>query len=106
MAPNPIDQRVEVVVPSVDVLPHELVRVGCGPGVAASAADEQFAVISGGAGDPARRVFGVKGGLGHDGRFSVDGDERVDVPRRRDVDFVLNFFFGLFIYQWDFCKET
>ena len=62
LAPNPFDERIEIVVPPIDILPHELVRVGRRARVTASTADKQLAIISGRAGYPARRILGVEGG--------------------------------------------
>lgn len=60
LALKPLDKRVEVVIPSVDVFPFKLLRVSCRSRVAASAANEEFAIIFRRSGDLARRVYGMK----------------------------------------------
>jgi len=73
----------------VDILPHKFFGISRRSCVATSAADKNLAEVS-----RVSRYFpcGVpllEGSKRHDARFAIDGGQWVNIPRRRDIQFVL-----------------
>ncbi len=96
-----VDQIVQICGTAVYVLPDELTRIRGGPSIAAAPTDEHLAVVSRRLGHFARRIFCFERLRRDDGRFAVDGRERVHVPGRRNVNFILlnPFFISPTIYN-------
>ena len=87
---DPLDQITDVDVGArIDLVPIELLRVRGGASVAASPAGEELAVVLGASWDSAVGESRQERRGGDDGSFAVDRRQRVDVPRRSDVELVL-----------------
>ncbi len=90
LAADHVVQGVDVFSAVVDILPHELVRVGACASIAPTAADKDFPVLARFSRDLAGRVFGHECGLGHDAGAAVDGGQGVDVEGGGDVELSLD----------------
>lgn len=70
----------QVILATVNLLPDELVRVRCRPGVAASPADKRLSILGIVSRDAALGVFGEEGVEGYNFGLAVNRGQGVDIP--------------------------
>ena len=75
-----MDQSINILSPSIYLFPLELVGIGCCASIATATTDENFTIVSGCPRDFAGGKANAKDGWRHDGCFTIDRGQRVDVP--------------------------